>query len=154
MTNTEEREEILGIFDDVVRPLLNNGTTIHLISHSWGTVVAWEGLRRLDSASLSGRVANLFVVGSALSIAPVKLNLRNRIGNLNRPRHVNRFYNLDAQGDVVGGPLDRQFGVDREFLELATLGCFFLDVGCAHGSYFQAKNLKVNRDIFAKLING
>jgi pimeloyl-ACP methyl ester carboxylesterase len=153
MHNEEEREEILAIFDDVVRPLLKDGASVHLISHSWGTVVAWEGLRRLDSASLMGRVANLFVVGSALSLGPVKSNLRKRIGNLNRPVHVNRFYNLDARGDVVGGPLDRNFGVDREFLALDALGCSFFDIGCAHSSYFQANNLNVNRDIFAKLLN-
>ena len=153
MYNQEEREEILGIFDDVVRPLLKEGITVHLVSHSWGTVVAWEGLRRLDGAALAGRVANLFVVGSALSLGPVKLNLRQRVGDLARPAVVDHFYNLDARGDIVGGPLDHKFGVDQEFLGLDSRNCFIFDISCAHGSYFQADNLAVNRDIFAKLIN-
>lgn len=154
MLNKAEREEILGIFDSVVRPLLRDGATIQLISHSWGTVVAWEGLKRLDSAALAGRVANLFVVGSALSIAPVRANLRGRFPALGRPTHVGRIFNLDAQGDIVGGSIDAGFGVDQEFLELDTLGCSVSDIGCAHSSYFKANNLQVNRDIFARLING
>jgi hypothetical protein len=154
MTNEQEREEILAIFDGVVRPLLSAGATIHLISHSWGTVVAWEGLRRLDSTSFAGHVANLFVVGSALSIGPVRSNLRGRFPTLGRPTHVDHFYNLDARGDIVGGAIDSRFGVDQEFLELGTHGCSLFDINCAHSSYFKENNVQVNQDIFARLING
>lgn len=153
MLNKKTREEILGIFDETVRPLLESGATVHLISHSWGTVVSWEGLRRLDGENLPGRVENLFVVGSALSMWPVRENLFGRIEDGRKPEHVDFVYNLDAQGDIVGGPINRQFDVNQEFLGLDNLGCSVFDVGCAHGSYFSTENLPVNRDIFGLLIN-
>jgi hypothetical protein len=153
MLNQDEREEILGRFDEKVRPLLASGTTVHIISHSWGTVVAWEGLRRMDETQLAGRVANLFLVGSALSLRPVQSHLRNRIPDGNRPLHVDRIFNLDARSDVLGGAIRHRFAVDQEFLGLEAPGCSFFDIACAHRSYFLANNMAVNRDIFARLIN-
>jgi pimeloyl-ACP methyl ester carboxylesterase len=152
MLNEDEREAILKIFDDKVRPLLRDGATVHVVSHSWGTVVAWEGLRRLDTEPLAGRVATLFVVGSALSIGPVQSNLRTRIPNGKSPLHVDQLFNLDARGDIVGGSIRHKFDVDQEFLGLEAPGCSLFNPGCAHSSYFRADNLAVNRDIFARLI--
>jgi hypothetical protein len=153
------RRQILERFTRVVGPLLAAGTRIDLISHSWGTVVAYEGLRELERRGLSGRVANWFTAGSALSIAPVQGRLRpeNRPANGRRapyPALVDAWINLDAKGDPVGGPLGGRFPVTREYLELDPTTCgrqFWggYDIGCAHGSYFQVPNLRVNRDIFA-----
>ena len=72
MVSEPTRKAILSRFDDVFLPLLEEGRTIHVISHSWGTV-AYEGLRRHDGEQLGGHVANLFVLGSALSF---RLNFR------------------------------------------------------------------------------
>lgn len=159
MLNAEEREQILARFDRVVRPILAQGRTVHIVSHSWGTVVAWEGLRRLDGLSASGRVANLFVVGSALSISPVRANLFGRIGDGRLPSRVLQAINLDARGDIVGGRIsDAFFGVSsREFLDLEPTGCRSVlgvtSPSCSHSSYFDPSNLAVNRDIFARFIN-
>lgn len=156
MFNRSEREEILGLFDGLVRPLLEANATVHLICHSWGTVVTWEGLRRLDALSLSGRVANLFLVGSALSAGPVQTNLLGRITDGRRPQVVDRVINLDARGDLVGGFIGDVFAVDQEFLDLAPTGCStfpFIGLRCAHSSYFRPDNLAVMRDIFAQFIN-
>ena len=156
MFNRREREEILAIFDGRVRPLLEAGATVHVVSHSWGTVVAWEGLRRLDALSLPGRVANLFVVGSALSIGFVQWNLFRRITDGRRPQKVDAVINLNAQGDGVGGFMGDAFTVDQRFLDLTPTGCATspsIDLGCAHSSYFRRNNLAVNRDIFAQIIN-
>jgi hypothetical protein len=158
------RRRILERFTRVVGPLLAAGTRIDLISHSWGTVVAYEGLRELEKRGLSGRVANWFTAGSALSIAPVQGRLRpeNRPANGRRapyPALVDAWINLDAKGDPVGGPLVGRFPVTREYLELDPTTCarqFWggYEIGCAHGSYFQVPNLRVNRDIFAGHILG
>lgn len=158
------RRQILERFTRVVDPLLAAGTRIDVISHSWGTVVAYEGLRELEKRGLSGRVGNWFTVGSALSIAPVQGRLRpeNRPANGRRapyPALVDAWINLDAKGDLVGGPLAGRFPVSREYLELAPTSCarqFWggYEIGCAHGSYFKVSNLKVNRDIFAGHILG
>jgi hypothetical protein len=156
MLDSSVRLQILQRFDAVVRPLLDNGVKLHVISHSWGTVVAYEGLRNLDSLSLSGRVANLFVVGSALSIGAVQSNLFGRVADGRRPSLVDRFINLDAGGDPVGGALADQFGIDAENLGLHPTGCttipftnIAVSISCAHSSYFREENTTVNRDVFS-----
>ena len=158
MLNEGMRRHILERFTSVVGPLLDAGVTVDVISHSWGTVVAYEGLRELEARSRPGRVAHFFTVGSALSIGPVQEKLRpgNRPpagGRAPFPALANLWINLDAKGDLVGGSLARRFPVSREYLNLVPTTCparlWGYDLGCAHGSYFQASNAAVNRDIFA-----
>jgi hypothetical protein len=155
MFDESVRAQVIGRFTAVVDPLLRAGSEIDIISHSWGTVVAYEGLRELEDDGLtSPLVRNFFTVGAALSIFPVKLRLRvaNRDGR--KPAMVRRWINLDAKGDPVGDQLQgRPYAVDEENLDLPNMGCGFFDAGCAHGSYFQAANVQVNRDIFARNIN-
>jgi hypothetical protein len=160
MLDVSVRKQILQRFDSIVRPLLDNGVKVHVISHSWGTVVAYEGLRNLDSVSLSGRVANLFVVGSALSIGAVQSNLFGRVTDGRRPSHVDRLINLDAGGDPVGGTIADQFDLDAEHIGLQPTGCttipftnIAISISCAHSSYFRPENHTVNRDIFGVVIN-
>lgn len=158
MLNDGMRRQILERFTSQVGPLLDAGVTVDVISHSWGTVVAYEGLRELEARPRPGRVAHFFTVGSALSIGPVQETLRpaNRPpqgGKAPFPSLANNWINLDAQGDLVGGSLARRFPVSREYLNLLPTTCakrlFGYELGCAHGSYFQASNTAVNRDIFA-----
>jgi hypothetical protein len=155
MTRTAVRDQILARFNRVVVPLLQQGAEVEIISHSWGTVIAYEGLRNLDSqAGLTGSVHNLFTVGSALSIGPVKANLATRVSGGAKPRSVNRWINLDAAYDPVGGHIrNAPFLVDVERLNLPAVGCFFIATPtCAHSSYFNRDNLAVNRDIFGFFI--
>jgi hypothetical protein len=164
MLNNSMRQNIIDRFTNVVRPLLETGVEIDIISHSWGTVVAYEGLRELEKISnLSGKVNNFFTVGSALSLGPVQSHLRaenkpTRNRKAPRPKMVKRWFNLDAKGDLVGGSLARKFEVDQDYLNLTPTSCsrklWGYDLGCAHGSYFQVENLQVNRDIFARHILG
>ncbi len=158
MLNEGMRRQILDRFTSKVGPLLDAGVTVDVMSHSWGTVVAYEGLRELEARPRPGRVAHFFTVGSALSIGPVQETLRpaNRPpqgGRAPFPSLANSWINLDAQGDLVGGSLTRRFPVSREYLNLLPTTCskrlWGYDLGCAHGSYFQASNTAVNRDIFA-----
>jgi hypothetical protein len=158
MLNEGMRRQILDRFTSQVGPLLDAGVTVDVMSHSWGTVVAYEGLRELEARPRPGRVAHFFTVGSALSIGPVQETLRpaNRPpqgGRAPFPSLANNWINLDAQGDLVGGSLARRFPVSREYLNLLPTTCakrlWGYDLGCAHGSYFQASNTAVNRDIFA-----
>lgn len=159
MVSAPTREAILEEFRTIVLPLLQSGHTLHVVSHSWGTVVAYEGLRRLDGQSFPGHVANLFVVGSALSIGAVRSNLFSRVGEGRMPTLVRRLINLDAGGDIVGGPIGEHFFVTQEFLGLPPVGCATIpftskawNPSCAHSSYFRKENLAVNREIFARFI--
>lgn len=159
LVNDETRAQVLERFTRVVQPLLQEGAALDIISHSWGTVVAYEGLRELELQGLTtGNVRNFFTVGAALSIGPVKMRLRpaNRDGR--RPAMVQRWINLNAHGDVVGGPLqNRPYQVDNDFPNLVPFQCGsffgFVKPACAHGSYFVAGNTAVNRDVFANFIN-
>jgi hypothetical protein len=153
------RSQIIDRFTTVLQPLLEAGAELDIISHSWGTVVAYEGLRVLEDQGVTApRVRNWFTVGAALSIPPVKLRLRpgNRDGH--RPGMVRRWVNLNAHGDIVGGPLQgRPYQVDDDFPNLDPFGCgSFLGLvnpQCAHGSYFVTGNVAVNRDIFAAFMD-
>jgi hypothetical protein len=155
------RESILSRFTEVVQPLLQEGRTIHIISHSWGTVVGYEGLRRLDNETFPGSVTNLFVLGSALSIGVVQRNLFGRVTDGRLPKCVKQFYNVDADGDIVGGLISPPFTVTEQFLDQYPTGCSIFpfrrrtarSFTCAHGSYFQPENTAVNRDIVAHYIN-
>jgi hypothetical protein len=159
LLNDQVRRSVLDEFHTVVRSLLNAGAEIEVISHSWGTVVAYEALLELDGAAAgNGRVRNWFTVGSALSIPEVKRRLRGNAAAAGRkPQIVARWTNLDARGDIVGGPLKgHPFDVDHDFLNLAPVGCgSFLGIvspACAHSSYFSQANLTVNRGIFGRFI--
>lgn len=153
MFNSFIRNQVLGRFERVMEKHLAEGKAVQLIAHSWGSVVAYEGLRRLEPSQLPGRVANFFSVGSALSISPVVSNLFGRV-DTGRKSHLNdRWINLDAQWDVVGGRIGASFEVDREHLNLTPVGCdsFFgvVNPTCAHASYFHEDNDEVNKSIFS-----
>ncbi|MGK7944809.1 MAG: caspase domain-containing protein [Microcystaceae cyanobacterium] len=157
MLNPRMRQNIINRFKEEVQPLLMAGAELDIIAHSWGTVVAYEGLRELETLSLSGRVNSFFTVGSALSVGPVRSSLRQANRDGRRPRFVERWVNLNAKGDLVGGVLRDKFDVDYEFLDLEPVGCsrnFFrmYNLSCAHSSYFVSNNIQVNRDIFARFI--
>ncbi len=160
LLNNDIRTQVMDRFAAVVEPLLAAGSEVHVISHSWGTVVAYEALRRMDGAHpeyADGSVLNLFTVGSALAIAPVKRNLLPSDIDGRRPRLVRTWVNLDARFDVVGGPLSgNPFQVDAEYLNLPPVGCsmWIPNPVCAHGSYFQAANVTVNEGIFGKYMSG
>jgi pimeloyl-ACP methyl ester carboxylesterase len=158
MVNEKVRAAVLERFTRVVKPLLESGEELDIISHSWGTVVAFEALRELAESGLTlPRVRNFFTVGAALSIAPVKMRLRpaNRDGR--RPVNVRRWLNINAHGDVVGGPLQgRPYQVDVDFPNVRPFGCGdflgLVNPVCAHASYFVAGNAAVNREIVARFI--
>ncbi len=152
------RTAVIGEFHKVVRPMLARGETIDVISHSWGTVVAYEALRQLDDGGLPGRISNFFTVGSALSISLITNQLRPVDGR--KPGLVDRWINIDATADFVGGSLQAVgLSVDQEYLSLEPVGCEpfgwplkLYSPTCAHSSYFHPDNTAVNRDIFAAAI--
>ena len=150
------RNQIIERFHRVVRPLLEGGAELEIISHSWGTVVAYEGLVLLDreASGFSGRVRNFFTVGSALSIGPVRSRMLREAEDGHKPTLVGNWVNIDARYDIVGGRLERHFAVTREFLGLDPVGCWPLDAVCSHSSYFDTRNVFVNRNIFGHFIEG
>lgn len=155
LSEPDARAATIQRFIDVVTPLLMDGAEVHVISHSWGTVVAYEAMRKMDGfSSLTAKVANWFTCGAALSISFVKRQLCDTSGG--KPDLVANWINLEARYDVVGGSLAGMYQVDSEYLGLDPTGCHTLapDPRCSHGSYFVEANIDVNRDVFAKHILG
>jgi hypothetical protein len=152
------RSQVISRFTTVVEPLLSAGAAVEVISHSWGTVVAYEALRGMDDGGPDlpdGSVRNFFTVGSALAIPPVKRRLLPSAIDGSRPRVVATWVNLNAMFDIVGGPLrGNPFAVDYEYLGLTPVGCSLLipNPVCAHSSYFRPENVAVNQDIFGRYI--
>jgi hypothetical protein len=158
LTDAKVRQQILDRFIAVVKPALQAGLELDIVAHSWGTVVAYEALRQLEDEGLqSPLVRNFFTVGAALSIGPVKRQLRGANKNGKKPASVRRWVNLNAHGDIIGGALKgRPYDDDVDILKLEPFGCNsvlgLVNPTCAHGSYFESGNVAVNRDIFANYI--
>jgi hypothetical protein len=158
LTDDGVRQQIINRFIAVVQPEFQANRQLDIVGHSWGSVVAYEGLRQLEDQGFhQPLVRNFFTVGAALSIGPVKRRLRpaNRDGK--KPASVQRWVNLDARGDVVGGPLkNRPYQVDFDLVNLDPFGCGsvfgVVNPRCAHSSYFQTGNVAVNKEVFGKYI--
>ena len=158
LTDDQVRQQIIDRCIAVVQPALQAGLELDIVAHSWGTVVAYEALRQLEDEGLqSPLVRNFFTVGAALSIGPVKMQLRGANKNGKKPASVRRWVNLNAHGDIIGGALKgRPYDDDIDVIKLAPFGCNsilgLVNPVCAHSSYFVSGNVAVNRDIFANYI--
>src|SRR5262249_42095243 len=121
LTDPLIRGKVMDRFFRVVSPLLRDGAEIEIISHSWGTVVAYESLCRLGSVSPQppAAVPTPSRVGAALSIGETRRRRMDVALEAHRPRMVRRWVNIDARGDMVGGLLKGlPSAVDAEFLTL------------------------------------
>lgn len=155
------RNAVLSRFDAVVTPLLQEGRAVHIIAHGWGAIVAYEGLRRHDDSQFRGRVANLIMLGSALSLEIVQWHLFDRIDDGQKPAIVDRFINIKVDGDIIGGPIDPPFATTAEFLlqgspdghTAQSSPDIERSPACAHRSYFDIDNVAINRNILAHYIN-
>ena len=63
-----------------------------------------------------------------------------------KPGNVERWVNITAHGDPIGGWLYTHFPVDRDFQAPAVAG-----IG-AHSSYFKAGNANVMQDIVSRFL--
>lgn len=158
LASDELRDRVLARFSSIMIPLVSAGKQIEVISHSWGTVVAYEAMRRLEAAPPigEGRVHNFFTVGSALAINFVNNRLLPEAADRRLPRLADRWVNVNAFGDFVGGSLtadDFELDEDHDITGLAAVGCGLIpSPRCAHSSYFDAENQIVNNEIFGSFV--
>ncbi|HZS01603.1 MAG TPA: hypothetical protein VFE37_22995 [Chloroflexota bacterium] len=123
----------------VLRPLAGGDYQVSLITHSWGTVVAYDTLLDLEQETPALGVANLFTLGSPLWL--VRSLLEDTSGR--KPGELGFWMNIDARGDLVGSWLSPAFAVDRDYQVPAYGG------GDPHGSYFVQGNEAVQHDLVA-----
>lgn len=143
LTNNQLREAVKDVFKGVVEPLLNEGEGIAVVSHSWGTVVAYESLHDLAAKLPDKRVAVLFTLGSPLWMPPLRPFLRPASA---KPANVDRWVNITAHGDPVGGWLYTGFPTDRDFQAPGVAGV------SAHSSYFTMNNAGVMQDLITHFL--
>ncbi|MBV8822978.1 MAG: hypothetical protein JO123_09330 [Ktedonobacteraceae bacterium] len=127
-----------------LRPLAASGDDISLISHSWGTIVAYESLLDLETELPTFTLRNLFTLGSPLWM--VQLLLDDRSGR--KPGNTSTWVNIHARGDLIGSWLRPGFQDDKDFA-VPSFG-----TGNAHLSYFVPGNVAVQRDIVKVTILG
>ncbi|KQO64088.1 hypothetical protein ASF22_21615 [Methylobacterium sp. Leaf87] len=93
LANPGARKEI----DDIVRPRIGSGELV-IVSHSLGTVVAFNLLRELASAGADVQIPLLVTLGSPLGLHEVKKQVG---GAFAIPRNVTRWMNFYDKGDPV-----------------------------------------------------
>jgi hypothetical protein len=135
------RTAVTNQFKQTVAPLLAGTDAVSIVSHSWGTVVAYDSLMDLETNDPVLPIVNLFTLGSPLWA--VRRFLKNSSGH--KPSQISRWVNVFAQGDPVGSWLRTGYEVDEE-RKVPTLG------SDNHNSYFVANNTLVQRDIVAKYV--
>jgi hypothetical protein len=120
-----------------LQPLLDSKLPIVMISHSWGTVVAHNVLRNLAD----GKVNLHCTLGSPLWMGPIR-----RILQFDEKRNnCDRWINIDAHGDLIGGQLHGVYTVNQDY-SVPCVG------GHPHGSYFHPDNTLVQKEIVTRAV--
>ena len=133
--------------DDARAALIADDAEVYASHVSLWEMAIKRGVGRLEQLERkAGDWFEHFVPRSGLRPLPIAAG--------QKPRLVGTWVNLNARFDIVGGAMQGQYDVDHEFLGLTPVGCSRIipNPACAHGSYFQAANEAVNRDIFAQYI--
>jgi hypothetical protein len=143
LVSPKVRTQVKEKLKEHLRQLADGNTINTIIAHSWGTVVAYESLIDLEKETPAFRLKHLFTFGSPLWL--VQLLLDERSGR--KPKNVEQWINVTAQGDPIGCWLKPGFEVDGDF----AVSNYGNQVN-AHSSYFLPNNSEVQRDIVAKAI--
>jgi metacaspase-1 len=126
-----------------LRPLAGTGDRCALITHSWGTVVAYDALLDLATETPNLQIADFITLGSPLWL--VRRLLQDSSGR--KPAQTTTWINIHAERDPVGSYLRPAFAVDNDYL-VPTIG------SDPHGSYFVDGNTLVQHDIIAVAVLG
>jgi pimeloyl-ACP methyl ester carboxylesterase len=138
LVSKKVRERVDERLESALGSLTEAGFPVVLISHSWGTVVAYNTLRKFADRTIELHTT----LGSPLWMAPVR-----KILDFDGKRYAcNRWINVDARFDIIGGELQDRYQVDQDYL-VASVG------GHPHSSYFHPDNQRVQRDIVATAVS-
>lgn len=103
-----------------LRPILEKGEKVLLISHSLGSVIAYDTLWELSHLeNLPGKVDIFLTIGSPLGMNYVQRRLAGNKYTADKkyPTNIKHWINLSAEGDITA--LDRIFADDfSEMIEL------------------------------------
>lgn len=102
--------DVREVLKQELRPMLNNTDKVLLISHSLGTVIAYDALWELShQENLPGKIDLFLTIGSPLGMNYVQRRLMGNqyTGKKKYPSNIKHWVNISATGDVTA--LDRIF---------------------------------------------
>ena len=95
------KDKLRSLLREALDPHLNNGERIMLISHSMGTIIAYDVLREIGKDNPSHRLAHFVTIGSPLGLPHVVHMAREEWGMLRTPSIVDRWTNFADRRDPV-----------------------------------------------------
>lgn len=132
------------IKDCLKKPILKNEfkKPLSIISHSWGTVVAYDVLFDFFKEGKRFSLDKLFTLGSPLWLLKEmdKILFLFHYGGARKLNNTKQWINVYAQGDPIGASLI-PFKLDEDFMVSS-----IPDIP-PHSSYFVKKNRRVLKDI-------
>ena len=137
----------------VLRPLLDDGTSVLLIGHSLGSVIAYDTLWELSHSEKHRGKIDLLSIGSPLGMRFVQRKLLGHHfrGKMHYPTNIRRWINLSAVGDITA--LDRCFHDDyREMLELGLVDSIEDHCGDIYNAFRDNDGLNCHRS-YGYLVN-
>ena len=95
------RDKLRSLLRGALDPNLSNGERIMLISHSMGTIIAYDVLREIGKENPSQRLAHFVTIGSPLGLPHVTHKAREEWRMLRTPSIVDRWTNFADRRDPV-----------------------------------------------------
>lgn len=111
-TNEEIREELRNRFEKIILEHANAGNRIMVVSHSMGTIIAYDVLRKLGKDTPSFSIEHFVTLGSPLGLSHVKYMIKKENQLVRTPSLVKKWSNLADRRDPVA--LDTHLSDDYE----------------------------------------
>ncbi len=95
------RAELRGRFEKAIRDNANAGNRIMVVSHSMGTIIAYDVLRKLGKENHDFSIEHFVTLGSPLGLSHVKHMIINENHLVRTPSIVKKWSNLADRRDPV-----------------------------------------------------
>ena len=97
----DKREELRGIFEQAIIENVDAGNRIMVVSHSMGTIIAYDVLRKLGKKHHDLSIEHFVTLGSPLGLSHVKYKISKESHLVRTPSIVNKWTNLADRRDPV-----------------------------------------------------
>lgn len=100
-TDKEIQGELRGRFEDAITKYMNAGDRIMVVSHSMGTIIAYDVLRKLGKDRRNFYIEHFITLGSPLGLPHVKYKIKEENHLVRTPSIVKKWSNLADRRDPV-----------------------------------------------------
>ncbi len=99
------RNQLRNELKETLVPALEKGTRTMLISHSMGTIIAYDVLRELGISNPTFRLPHLITIGSPLGLPHVVHKIQQEWGTVRTPSIVEKWSNFADRRDPVAADI-------------------------------------------------